>query len=148
MIFWLCVFAPLGVLLVGVPFAIKEKTPEPFAVSAVIAAILALILAIPVGCAWTDHGNDLGTIEAQDQVIAVYEQQVTQLKDELQAFHYQPGSLLNADSPVASVVKSLTDVQEQLTAARVKKAEAVLHIEQRRRGPMSGVITVAGDYKH
>jgi hypothetical protein len=148
MLFWIFAAIPVLIIALAVLAASISRDLEVFAVGLLIAGISGVAWGPAVFIPWADQANDMGTLEAQDKVIAVYQEQVINLQTELQSFHYAPGALLNADSPVAAVVKSLTDVQGQLTDAQTKKAQAMVNIEQRRHGPFSGVIWLVGDYKH
>lgn len=147
MLFSLFLVLPVLFLISFVICMFRDRCEEAGSVFAWLGTITLVLGLLFDGSEWSDQARDLGTIKAQDEVIAVYEQQVLSLTQELQGFHYTPGSLLNADSPVAAVVKSLTDVQGQLTDSKVRKAQAIVSIEQRRNGPFSQVIKFVGDYK-
>lgn len=149
MLYFFLLSLPILLVLGGLvlSFLTKDKNFVAFGVSCLFALFGAIICWTIAGEAYTAQANDLGTYFAQDNVIAVYQEQVDVLTKELTDFHYQPGTVLNADSPVASVVKALTDAQAEVTQAKATKAQAIVNIEKRRRGPLSGVISLAGDYK-
>ena len=114
------------------------------------AAVLLLISAFPIGITLgviSTHANNLAKVNHQAPIIAVYEQNIADLEKRLDKFDYPSGSLLNADSPVASITKSLTDAQTKLAAVKEEQAIAMRKIESRRLGVMSGVIRWVGDYK-
>ena len=148
MLFWILMFLPLLVLLICLCVSFMLDNFEILGIISMADILFTMLCWFPIGSAWVDQADNIGTIDAQNKVIVIYQQQITSLTQELQQFHYAPGTLLIADSPVASVVKSLTEVQEQLTDAEVTKAKAMVSIEQRRHGPLSGVIQLVGDYPH
>lgn len=54
---------------------------------------------------------------------------------------------MNSDTPVKSIVDSLTGAEKARLEAKLKKSEAIKNVESRRLGPFSGVIWFAGDYE-
>lgn len=146
MMFWILSALPLYfllMLLVGV----WRKSEVLLAVSTMGLVLAAIFMSIFVCTAWTEQADDVGIVRAQSIVIAVYQAQVDTLKQELRSYHYPAGELLTSDAPIASIVKALTDAQNQLTEAEAVRAHAIVSIEMRRLGPMGGVISVVGDYK-
>jgi hypothetical protein len=109
--------------------------------------LMAALPSLPLSGIWGNHAADLGTIVAQQEIIAVYEKQRDDLNKTMTSFDYPAGSPLNADSPIRSIVEQLANVEKLLADSRAEKAEAIKSIEQRRLGPVSGVIRFAGDYK-
>ena len=96
---------------------------------------------------WAYHAQNLSTIAYQDLVIKNYEERIASLNSRLQAFDYPKSALLNADTPVASIVKSISDAENELLNAKTARSQAILSVEKTRNGPMSGVISFVGDYK-
>lgn len=96
---------------------------------------------------WSYHAKNLSTIAYQDVVIKDYEERIASLDSRLQAFDYPKSALLNADTPVASIVKSISDAESGLLDAKTARSQAILSVETTRNGPMSGVISFVGDYK-
>lgn len=103
--------------------------------------------AIPVAATWVNHASDLSVVSSYSAVISVYEERTERLADMLAQVTPTGGALMNADTPVASIVASLTEAEEQLAGAKADQANAIVRIEARRRGPMSGVIGFVGGYK-
>ena len=126
--------------------AIKDRSEECFGLLAA-GLFIAFIPLIPVLVVWGNHAGDLARISSQSHVIAVHQERVDRLTDRLNAFQYPTGALLNADTPVAAIVASLSDAEKQLAYAKQVQAEAIRSVEARRVGPMSGVIRMVGDYK-
>ncbi len=150
MFFWiLLIIAGLCVTLpfLTVPIAIISKDIGIFFASFLIGITAAILPGLITMMVWSCHADDIGTIIAQQEVIMVYEKQRDDLNKTMSSFKYPAGSLLNADSPVRSIVEQLANVEKLLADARAEKAEAIKSIEQRRVGPVSGVIGFAGDYR-
>ncbi len=110
-------------------------------------ALVSFFTAFPCLMTWSEHAGDLAVIKAQSGVIAVYQERVNSLEGRLNSADYPSGSLVNADTPIAAIVMSLTDAESELARAKAKEAQAKVNIERTRAGPMSGVIAWAGDYK-
>ena len=96
---------------------------------------------------WSYHAEDLSIIAYQDLVINDYEERIASLNSRLQAFDYPKGALLNSDTPVASIVKSISEAENGLLDAKTERSKAILSVERTKNGPMSGVISFVGDYK-
>jgi hypothetical protein len=98
---------------------------------------------------WEDHANDIAKVVAQQHRIAVFEERIESLNKRLTEFNYPAKSeiSLDADSPWASMVNSLTEAETQLAQAKDERAVAIRSIEARKRGPMSGVVSFVGDYE-
>jgi hypothetical protein len=91
------------------------------------------------------HAQDLGTIRAQDNVIAVYEQRVDILQETLKTITTSNKTLLNHDKPITSVVDNLSKAVKELAEAKAEKAEAKVSIAQRKAGWMSFIVKLAGE---
>jgi hypothetical protein len=96
---------------------------------------------------WLYHAEELSIIAYQDLVINDYEERIVSLNSRLQTFDYPKGALLNGDTPVASIVKSISEAENGLLDAKTERSKAILSVERTRNGPMSGVISFVGDYK-
>lgn len=147
MIFYilLClIFSPFIFFVVSL--ILTHDAEEAF-LSGFIGLLAATIPGFAVFTSWSCHADDLAVIKEQTRVISVYEQQKEELTKTLNTFQYPESSLLNADSPVASIVLGLSDAEKMLADARKIEAEAYKSIESRKIGPMSGVVNFVGDYK-
>lgn len=150
----LLIVAFLGVpVTVGVCLYVDSKTkyPEPgFAALSglMIGIIFCIPSAITVLSAWTSHASDISKVVAQEHRIEVQQERIDSLSERLNTFDYpeKPMVSLDADTPWASIVESLTDAENQLARAKDERAIAIRSIEARKRGPMSGVVTFVGDY--
>lgn len=81
----------------------------------IVAAIIGAVFLVPV---WWTHSYDLGTIRGQHHVISVQQERIQRLTDRLDKFQYPRGSaILNADSPVAAIVQSLSKAEDDLAKA-------------------------------
>lgn len=105
------------------------------------------LLSIPACGIWASHSSDLAKISSQSHVITVHQERVDNLTKRLEKFSYPSGSVLNADTPIAAIVASLSDAESDLTQAKRVQALAIRSVEARRLGPLSGVIWIVGDYK-
>lgn len=128
-------------------FAFTIAADSDMAAPAFMMFLVSGFLAMPNFVVWSDHADNLGTIQAQSEVISVYQTRVTALTARLDTFEYPKGSAFNADTPIAAIVASLTAAETELVKARAAEANAKVRVEQRRVGPMSHVIWFAGDYK-
>lgn len=109
---------------------------------AAVPGMVAFMVAIPCIVTWYSHAGDLAVLQDQHLIIAVQEERVKRLSTLLQTFDHsnmQP-ALLNADHPIASVIKSLSEVEAALANAKVKHAQATMSITARSKGPFSGAL--------
>lgn len=147
-IFMVITCSAMPVVVGCVAMALIKGHNEWYGVGLGVAFLLGIFPGgVPTMIVWAEHAEDLGTISAQQEIIVVYEKQRDDLSKTMAGFNYPSGALMNADSPVRSIVEQLASVEGLLAQARQEKAEAIKSIEQRRYGPLSGVITVMGDYK-
>lgn len=108
-----------------------------------LSCLLALIIASFVSS--LTHSRDIGTVRAQANIITVYQDRVERLENRLSSFSYPRGSLLNADSPVASIVTSLSEAEKELVAADAERAKAVRSIAQRKASVFSFIVDWMGE---
>jgi hypothetical protein len=92
-----------------------------------------------------NHANDLGTLRAQKEMVAVYQERVASLDGRLKAFDFPRGSLLNADSPVATIVASLSEAEKELATVNAERAKAIRSIAQRKAGVFSVIVDWMGE---
>lgn len=128
---------------------IKYRDEDTIIGGGLLTLMLSVFPLIFVGSSWSNQASDLGTIYAQDEVIKVYKERIIRLEGMLNTFNYptKPNISLDADTPWASIISSLSVAETQLVEAEQAKAEAIVSIEKRRHGPFSGVISFVGDYK-
>jgi hypothetical protein len=145
MFFWILMF--LAVLLVGVPPIFLGRGLEDRVAGVLLGTLLAIIPTTPVVFSWSYYSQTYAAVVAQSEVIAVYEERVTSLKATLNEINYPSKSeiSLDADTPWASLVASLTQAEKDLAEAKKVRAEALRDIEAWKRGPMSGVVTFVGE---
>jgi hypothetical protein len=144
MFFWILMF--FAVLCVVTPLFIGRDL-EDRVVGVMLGVSLATMPAAAVGSYWSDYSQTYAAVVAQSEVIAVYEERVTSLKATLNEINYpsKPEISLDADTPWASLVTSLTQAEKDLAEAKKVRAEALRDIEAWKRGPMSGVVTFVGE---
>jgi hypothetical protein len=145
MLFWILMF--LAVLFVGVPPIFLGWDLDDLVAGVLLGTLLASVPAAVVGCSWHNYSQTYAAVVAQSEVIAVYEERVTSLKATLNEINYPSKSeiSLDADTPWASLVTSLTQAEKDLAEAKKVRAEALRDIEAWKRGPMSGVVTFVGE---
>jgi multisubunit Na+/H+ antiporter MnhF subunit len=144
MFFWILMF--LVVLFVVAPLFLGRGL-EDRVVGVLLGSLLASVPVAVVGCSWHNYSQTYAAVVAQSGVIAVYEERVTSLKATLNEINYPSKSeiSLDADTPWASLVASLTQAEQDLAEAKKVRAEALRDIEAWKRGPMSGVVTFVGE---
>lgn len=129
----------------------RSRSGEPLFASGMagmIACIPTMMFAMPVTITWSEHAEDISRVVAQEHRIEVQSERIESLSQRLEQFDYpdKPRISLDADTPWASIVESLTDAEDQLAEAKDERAVAIRSIEARKRGPMSGVVSFVGDY--
>ena len=117
------------------------------AVVVVFGVIFSVLAALPVSAVISRHVGDVAVIQNQIILVEVYEEQIAELDDRLKLMEYPQSALLNADSPVSSIVATISEWQNKISQAKADRAEAIIAVEARRMGLFSGVITMFGDYK-
>lgn len=127
-------------------FVVSEDSDGKF-FSVFLGLVLTGLSSIPVLVSWSNHAEDLARISSQSHLIEVYQEHVDSITKRLEQFSYPEGTLVNADTPIAAMVKSLSDAEDRLSQAKAFRAASIRAVEARRVGPMSGVIWLAGDYK-
>jgi len=101
----------------------------------------------PVSVTWNNYASHVSNINNQHLVIEQYQERIESLNTRLQNFDYPKSALMNADTPVAAIVNSLSDAEERLLEAKTSRINSIKKAEATRLGPMSGVINFVGDYK-
>lgn len=118
-------------------------------VGSFLSLLVMLFSGAPVVATWHGHASDISKVVAQEHRIEVQQERIESLTKRLDQFDYpeKPGISLDADTPWASIVESLTDAENELAKAKDERAIAIRSIEARKRGPMSGVVSFVGDYE-
>ena len=139
--------AALAILVaVAVGLDVEDKSMGTFA-ALLSAALTSVAPGLMFFGIWLAHAEDLSKILAQDQVIAVQVERIDSLTARLNNFDYPSSALMNADTPVGSIVAAINEAEEKLARAKSEAALAIRSVEARRIGPFSEVIDFAGDYK-
>lgn len=112
-----------------------------------ILLVVAIFPTLFVTVTWHNHAADLAKVEAQHYRVAVYQERVDSLDQRLSEAQYpgKPTVSLDADTPWATMMQSLNNAETELARAKDQRASAILSIIARKRGPMSGVVTLVGD---
>ena len=143
MLFWILII--LACFLCGLAIFGAYQSNDIETASMVF--LLGFLLSIPPAIIIAVHANQISKIQNQQILIQVYEQEIEALNIRLNEANYQQGALLNADSPVSSLIMTLSEWQAKSARAKAERAQAIISVEARRLGVMSGVITFVGDYK-
>jgi len=118
-----------------------DMTPPAF--------FITVVLSLPWFFSYNEHANNIATIQEQHRVIEVYEKRVNSLHEKIS--HVAKGdinqALLNADTPIASMVEAITQFEVKLAKAEAKKAEAYKEITSRKLGLLSSVTWFFDDLK-
>lgn len=112
-----------------------------------VSCFLSIIPLAIIIITWVEHAEDLSKIRSQQHVIEVYEERQENLNETLSTFNYprrENDIVLNADSPVASIVEQLSEVETKLAGVRAEVAYAKRSIDARSIGPLGGIVTIMG----
>jgi len=103
--------------------------------------IVLLIISIPWFISYTKHASNLATIQEQHRVITIYHKRMGSLTERLTNLSRGDVSiaLLNADTPIAALVSSITNMELHIAEAEERKAIAYRSIAARKLGLMSSV---------
>lgn len=153
MVFYILMAVPVCVFVVSALAAVLcafAKEIEAMFGSILFGAVFTAVLSIPAIVIWSGHSEDLSVISTYSEVVKVYQERRDRLTATMDSFNYPSTNssiLLNADSPIKSIVEQLSKTESELAEAESKIAKAKVSIEARRLGPNSGVIAMVGDYK-
>lgn len=111
-----------------------------FAVAMIIIVFTGLLNIIPV----TEHARDLAIIRTAPITTAVREEAIQRINDDLVNFPTE-SALMNADSPVKSMIETKSKFISDLTELNASIAEAKVSIERRKLGPSAWVVYVVGE---
>ena len=146
MIFYILLFLWVVPAIFALLFLFKEGGANVCEIMLWFTLFTSLLTVFPIS-KWSSHARNLSTIAYQGLAIKDYEERIESLNSRLQTFDYPKGALLSADTPVASIVKSISEAENGLLDAKTARTQAILSVEMTRNGPMSGVIYFVGDYK-
>jgi len=110
---------------------------------------IVFLLSIPWIGSYSRHADNVATIQEQYRVINVYNGRIDSLTNrmsKLSSSDIKIG-LLNADTPIASMVKAVTGFEYKLAEAEEKKAVAYQKIASRKLGFFNSVTWFFDDIK-
>ena len=136
----------LSVLLASIGFLIGF----PHGFLALVPACFVAIVTFGIICSEiSEHSNDLGVVRAYDGVVHAYQQQLSDmrevLKEEFGIVKTDVTVLLNADSPVSSVVDSIKRATNSIAEARSHVARAKVSIASRKAGMFWFIVSAYGE---
>jgi peptidoglycan hydrolase CwlO-like protein len=113
-------------------------------------AILGLVVTFGFTIAtYSSHANDLGTLRSYQAVVEVQKNRISDLETRLTKIvpvgHQRVTLLLNADSPIKSLVEQMSIAQRDLSDAEKEIAQAKVNISRRKAGPFWFVVWTYGE---
>jgi len=110
---------------------------------------IASLLSIPWIGSYSNHADNIATIQEQHRVVTVYNNRIEALTLRMKGLSSSDVKmgLLNADTPIASMVKSVTEFEYKLAEAEEKKAVAYQRIVSRKLGFFNSVTWFFDDIK-
>ena len=142
MLFWIIII--ITVVMPTIWYLGERWRVDNLCIVGCIGSILAFFGLFFCIAVWAEYANTVSKIIAQEAIIEVYQERVDTLSQRLEHFNYpeKPHISLDADTPWASIVTSLSEAESQLAEARKERAVALRSIEALRMGPMSGVMVL------
>ena len=148
MFFWI-LFVLMLAGIIAIPVGILAASINHYsAPNLIVGGMMAIIISLlGVPHSWSQHASDLSKVEAQQHRIQVYEDRIEALQTRLDNASYpdKAGISFDADTPWATMMQSLDNAETELAKAKDERAIAIRSISARKRGPMSGVVTLVGD---
>lgn len=108
-----------------------------------VALLLAFVPVMVLVPSVHSHAHDIGTVRNAEAYIEVQLQAIKDIDEQLNSLGAQTPTntaLLNADTPIASLVKAKTQFVRDIAKTRLKVVEAKTDIDRRSIGLMSGVV--------
>ena len=103
--------------------------------------IFALVICIPWFFSYNNHASDLAVIKEQHRVVKVYKERIESLTERLKIASSGDVkiALLNADTPIAAIVNSITNMELKIAEAETTKAKAHISVESRKASLLKSV---------
>ncbi len=130
------------IFLLGISLVEYEIYKDGGGACGALGIIMLVIVIIITFISYLLNAEDIGTIAAQDKVIAVYAENIEDLQNRLDRINPHGSALVNKDSPVAALVEAITDSNSKLAAAKAEKANAYVSIAKRSAGPFSFIVSL------
>lgn len=127
-------------LIVGIVTIMSDYNGEAIGPGFTIILIVLGLNLFPV----FTHIPDIALIRNQALLIEVRQSAISQINKDLAEFP-QFGQLMNADSPIKTLIETKSQYLAQLTELKIKIAAAKLNIEKRKIGPSAWVVWMMGD---
>jgi len=107
-------------------------------------ALLFLIIISPLTILSTSHTNELALIRKGQPLINIREQAIKDIDKQLSQIRITNSALMNADSPVRSLVETKAKFISELTEQKIKIEQARINIEGRSIGMMRMIVGIYG----
>lgn len=102
-----------------------------------------LMVALPILCFvlpyWV-HNSNLATVENSEKIIQINTDYRERMQQQLKDFEVKGVSLLNADTPVKSIVSEIATAERNIMEAEQEILNAEISIERRKRGMSSYIL--------
>lgn len=120
---------------------LTDCEPEPIIGTIIILGIVGFLNAMPI----VHHIKDVSLIRNQELVISVKEEAIQRINDDLKDLKAPSAALMNADSPVKTLIETKSQYISDLTDLKTEIAEAKINIERRKMGPSAWVVWAIGE---
>lgn len=137
MILFSLVFLLFAILLVVAGVVTLSQEAEGI----IIVGLGVAMLAIPV----VSHNSDIVNRDMADVVILEHESHIQSLEGQMSNLPTLQQGIVNADTPVHTVVVELTEARKSLRAAKLDKIDSIKSIEKRKRGVTQWVTWFDGE---
>lgn len=131
-------------LVFGLWVVINSFNDSSYDDLAPLGAIIILIVIGLNGLQMTIHISDISLVKNQHIVLQVREDAITRINNDLKDFP-QTTTLMNADSPIRSMIETKSQYISDLTNTKVRIADAKMSIERRKLGSGAWAVWLMGD---
>ncbi len=90
------------------------------------------------------HASDLASVRHGQLLVKVREEAISEIDKQLKEIKVKPTTLMNADSPVSSLINTKANFVKELTEEKIAIQEARVSIERRSLGLMYGIVKIMG----
>ena len=118
---------------------INYRTDEPGTL-----LFTAFLMLLPLVISIMIHTSELALLRKGNALVVIREQAINDIDTQLLQIKVSNSSLMNADSPIRSLVETRTKFISELTEQKIKIQEAKISIEDRSIGIMKMVVWIYG----
>lgn len=121
--------------------ALREADVLVFILMALVVALFPVLILCTV---MAEHADDLAKVRAGKALVDVRIEAIADIDKQLSALPDYSSALLNADTPVKTLVETKAQFVKDIAEAKANIAQAKVDIVARSIGPMSAVVTLLG----